>query len=183
MFACYYDMDIHCMNCVILLCLGTQRVISFLRQMVEHGGFYRTSDQTWVKFERIQFVGACNPPTDPGRKPLSHRFLRHVPVVYVDYPGKTSLTQIYGTFNRAMLRLIPSLRTYAEPLTNAMVELYLMSQDKFTQDTQPHYIYSPREMTRWVRGICEALRPLESLPVEGLVRIWAHEALRLFHDR
>jgi hypothetical protein len=52
---------------------GTQRVISFLRQMVEHGGFYRTSDQTWVKFERIQFVGACNPPTDPGRKPLSHR--------------------------------------------------------------------------------------------------------------
>lgn len=48
---------------------------------------------------------------------------------------------------------------------------------------QPHYIYSPREMTRWVRGICEALRPLETLPIEGLVRIWAHEALRLFHDR
>jgi hypothetical protein len=22
---------------------------------------------------------------------------------------------------------------------------------------QPHYIYSPREMTRWVRGICEAI--------------------------
>ena len=56
------------------------------------------------------------------------RFLRHVPVVYVDYPGQASLVQIYGTFNRAMLRLIPTLRTYAEPLTNAMVELYLMSQ-------------------------------------------------------
>lgn len=52
---------------------GTQRVISFLRQILEYGGFYRTADQTWVKFERIQFVGACNPPTDPGRKPLSHR--------------------------------------------------------------------------------------------------------------
>ncbi|XP_065449670.1 cytoplasmic dynein 1 heavy chain 1-like isoform X1 [Chrysemys picta bellii] len=162
---------------------GTQRVISFIRQMVEHGGFYRTSDQTWVKLERIQFVGACNPPTDPGRKPLSHRFLRHVPVVYVDYPGPASLTQIYGTFNRAMLRLIPSLRTYAEPLTAAMVEFYTMSQKRFTQDTQPHYIYSPREMTRWVRGIFEALRPLETLPVEGLIRIWAHEALRLFQDR
>ncbi|ELK01220.1 Cytoplasmic dynein 1 heavy chain 1, partial [Pteropus alecto] len=145
---------------------GTQRVISFIRQMVEHGGFYRTSDQTWVKLERIQFVGACNPPTDPGRKPLSHRFLRHVPVVYVDYPGPASLTQIYGTFNRAMLRLIPSLRTYAEPLTAAMVEFYTMSQ-----------------MTRWVRGIFEALRPLETLSVEGLVRVWAHEALRLFQDR
>ena len=50
-------------------------------------------------------------------------------------------------------------------------------------DMQPHYIYSPREMTRWVRGIYEALKPLESLLVEGLVRIWAHEALRLFQDR
>ena len=35
-------------------------------------------------------------------------------------------------------------------------------------------------MSRWVRSICEALRHLESLAVEGLVRIWAHEALRLF---
>ncbi|VDP72907.1 unnamed protein product [Echinostoma caproni] len=162
---------------------GTQRVISFLRQMVEHGGFYRTSDMQWVKFERIQFVGACNPPTDPGRKPLSHRFLRHVPVVYVDYPGELSLKQIYGTFNRAMLRLLPSLRSHADALTNAMVEFYLLSQKRFTQDMQPHYIYSPRELSRWVRGIHEALKPLDSLSVEGLVRIWAHEALRLFQDR
>jgi dynein heavy chain 1 len=34
-----------------------------------------------------------------------------------------------------------------------------------------------------VRGIYEAIRPLEALSVEGLVRIWAHEALRLFQDR
>ena len=48
---------------------------------------------------------------------------------------------------------------------------------------QPHYVYSPRELTRWVRGICEAIRPLETLAVEGLVRLWAHEGLRLFQDR
>lgn len=61
--------------------------------------------------------------------------------------------------------------------------LLVCVQERFTQDMQPHYIYSPREMTRWVKGIYEALRPLESLPVDGLVRIWAHEALRLFQDR
>jgi dynein heavy chain 1 len=48
---------------------------------------------------------------------------------------------------------------------------------------QAHYVYSPRELTRWVRGIYEAIRPLEILSVEGLVRVWAHEALRLFQDR
>ena len=75
-------------------------------------------------------MGACNPPTDPGRKPLSQRFLRHVPIVYVDYPGAASLKQIYGTFNRAMLRMVPSLQGYAEPLTDAMVEFFMMTQVK-----------------------------------------------------
>ena len=56
------------------------------------------------------------------------RFLRHVPVIYVDYPGPASLTQIYGTFNRAMLRLVPALRSFAQPLTDAMVEFYTLSQ-------------------------------------------------------
>lgn len=162
---------------------GTQRVISFLRQLVESGGFYRTTDMSWVKLERIQFVGACNPPTDPGRVPLSHRFLRHAPLIMVDYPGEISLKQIYGTYSRALLKVVPNLRPYAEPLTDAMVTFYLASQRRFTTDVQAHYVYSPRELTRWVRGIFEAIRPLEVLPVEGLVRVWAHEALRLFQDR
>ena len=162
---------------------GTQRVISFIRQLVECGGYWRTTDMAWVKLERIQFVGACNPPTDPGRVPLSHRFLRHAPLVMVDYPGEVSLKQIYGTYNRALLKVVPNLRTYAEPLTDAMVSFYLASQKRFTTDIQAHYVYSPRELTRWVRGIYEAIKPLEMLTVEGLVRVWAHEALRLFQDR
>lgn len=162
---------------------GTQRVISFIRQLVESGGFWRTTDMSWVKLERIQFVGACNPPTDPGRVPLSHRFLRHAPLIMVDYPGEVSLKQIYGTYTRAVLKIVPNLRAYTEPLTDAMVDFYLASQRRFTTDIQAHYVYSPRELTRWVRGIYEAIRPLEVLTVEGLVRVWAHEALRLFQDR
>ncbi|KAI9713200.1 MAG: Dynein heavy chain, cytoplasmic [Bogoriella megaspora] len=162
---------------------GTQRAISLLRQLVEHNGFWRTTDRQWITLERIQFVGACNPPTDAGRTPLGLRFLRHAPVIMVGYPGETSLHQIYGTFNNACLKVIPSLRGYAEPLTKAMVQFYLDSQKRFTTAIQPHYVYSPRELTRWVRGVYEAIRPLENLSLEGLVRIWAHEALRLFSDR
>lgn len=162
---------------------GTQRVISFMRQLVEQNGFYRTSDGAWVTLDRIQFVGACNPPTDAGRVPLGLRFLRHAPLVMVDYPGKASLQQIYGTFNSAVMKILPSLRGHASALTEAMVQLYAESQTRFTPQIQPHYIYSPRELTRWVRGLYEAIRPLEHLDLEGLVRIWAHEALRLFQDR
>ena len=119
--------------------------------------------------------------------PLAHRFLRHVPVVYVDYPGPESLRQIYGTFNRAVLRTHPALERYGDALTDAMVDFYSQSQRRFTADIQPHYIYSPREMTRWVKGVAEAITPLARsgtpLDLNGLVRVWAHEALRLFQDR
>lgn len=57
-----------------------------------------------------------------------YRFLYNVAVVYVDYPGKLSLTHIFGTFSRAMVSLVPGLRPFAVPLTSAMVELYLVSQ-------------------------------------------------------
>ena len=70
---------------------GTQVVIAFLRQMTEHNGFYRSSDKQFIKLERIQFVGACNPPTDSGRQVLSERFLRHAPLIFVDFPGPDSL--------------------------------------------------------------------------------------------
>ena len=162
---------------------GTQRVIAFMRQLIESNGFWRTSDKQWVRLDRIQFAGACNPPGDTGRVPLGLRFLRHAPLVMVDYPGRASLLQIYGAFNSAVIKIIPSLRGYSQALTEAMVEVYIQSQARFTPQVQPHYIYSPRELTRWVRGVYEAIKPLESLDLEGLIRIWAHEAMRLFQDR
>ncbi|KAF5340848.1 hypothetical protein D9758_016604 [Tetrapyrgos nigripes] len=112
---------------------GTQQVISFIRQLVECTGFWRTSDKAWVKMERN--IGSCNPPTDPGRT------------------EEVSLKQIYGTYNCAALKVVPNLRAYTEPLTDAMVDL--ASQKRFMTD----------------------------ISVEGLVCIWAHEALRLFQDR
>uniref|UniRef100_A0A7S1Y8A3 AAA+ ATPase domain-containing protein n=1 Tax=Grammatophora oceanica TaxID=210454 RepID=A0A7S1Y8A3_9STRA len=162
---------------------GTQRVIMFMRQLVEQGGFWR-EDNVWVKTERIQFVGACNPPTDAGRYDMAHRFLRHVPLLLVDFPAKDSLMQIYRTFNGGMLKLFPNLKGETDALTEAMVDVYLQNQGRFKPDDQPQYFYSPRELSRWVRGIYEAVVNLDQgLTREEFVRIWAHEALRLFNDR
>ena len=168
---------------------GTQKVITFLRSVSELGGFWRPSDHSFITLERIQLVGACNPPTDAGRVVLSDRFLRHCPLLMVDFPAAASLRQIYGTFNRAMLKMMPSLRSFAEPLTDAMIDVYQASQRRFVPEQHPHYIYSPRELSRWVRGMYEALRSAEQSGVgslmvpQQLVRLWLHEGLRLFSDR
>ncbi|ODV62102.1 dynein heavy chain [Ascoidea rubescens DSM 1968] len=160
---------------------GTQTVISFIRQLIEKGGLYKNG--SWVQTQNIQFVFACNPPTDAGRNPLSLRFLRHVCLITVGYPERISLNQIYETFNNAILKIIPQLRYASTLLTSAMLSVYFECSKHFLPSSQVHYIYSPRELTRWVRGIYEAIKSLENLEFDDLVRLWAHEALRLFHDR
>lgn len=163
---------------------GTQKVIMFIRQITEHGGFYRPSDKQWVSVERVQFLGACNPPTDPGRHPMSDRFLRHAPVIWVDYPGPDSLRQIYGTFNRAILRLQPQLdRSCGDAMTNTMVQFWRESSQKFTSDQQPHYLYSPRELTRWKTALYECVRGWDGMTQSNLIRLLVHEGLRIFVDR
>jgi dynein heavy chain 1 len=162
---------------------GTQHVIAMLRQCIEHGGFWRASDLSWVKLERIQFVAACNPPTDAGRTVLTPRFLRHTPLLYVDFPGKESLQQIYGTLSKALLKLAPALSPYAQPLTDALVDYYTLCKDHFNRDMQPHYIYSPRELSRWMRAMYEAMRSKDMVTPEFLVQLVMHEGLRLFQDR
>jgi hypothetical protein len=39
---------------------GTQRVISFIRQLLEHGGFYRTSDQVNFCLSIMDLLSARN---------------------------------------------------------------------------------------------------------------------------
>ncbi|OAF63790.1 hypothetical protein A3Q56_08505, partial [Intoshia linei] len=162
---------------------GTQRVISFMRQLIENQGFYRPWNNEWIRLCRIQFVAACNPSSDPGRKILTDRFLRHTCVLYVDYPSNISLYQIYLVFTKSLFRLNYSIHHYAEALTKAMVEFYSASQAKFKPEIQPQYVYSPREMSRWVRGIGESIHNRNDITLQELVRIWTHEAIRLFSDR
>ena len=88
---------------------------------------------------------------------LSSRFLRHASLLFVDFPDNESLTQIYRTFNGGIMKLFPHLKGETDVITEAMIDLFTACQKKFTPDMQPQYFYSPRELSRWVRGIYESL--------------------------
>ncbi|KAI3404296.2 DYN1 [Candida oxycetoniae] len=162
---------------------GTQTVIALLKQLIEYNGFWQTKDMQWVSLQNIQFVAACNPPTDSGRYELSNNFLRRVCLIMVDYPEQNSLVRIYQTFNDAVLKLCPNLKAYSVDITRASVDVYEQSKKKFTPLSQSHYVYSPRELTRWSRGLLEALKQCAYNDLPDLLRLWFHEGLRLFFDR
>ena len=162
---------------------GTQKVTSLLTLMIEKRGFWHPKDYLWVSLDKIQFVGACNPPTDAGRYDLDEQFLRHVCLIMVDHPTKGPMTRIYETMHNAILKLCPSLKVHSSQLTFASIEIYESSKAHFANNVGPEHVYSPRELTRWCRGILHALKRGRYLQLPDLIRLWYHEGLRLFFDR
>ena len=161
----------------------TCQLIAFLQQIITFGGFYDEALE-FLKLERIQIVASINAATTVGRHQLSTRFTAVVRICVVDYPETSELVAVYDTFLSVVLR---SVRigdtkwlqdTDRERLANAIVEIYQKTREKFTVDDRRHYLFTPRDMTLWVKNLCRY-----NLEEENLLEVVGHEACRVFRDR
>ena len=160
---------------------GTQLALSFIWQLITNKCYYDMLEL--VKIQNIIIIGACNPPSYSGRIPIDHRLLRLLPVVYVGYPSKESLIRIYTNYCDAILRNSPC-ATNINNITLYMVNCYLECKTVFPSSKQSHYIYSPRELSRWIKGIQYYVKQQENAVVmSDLVPLLVYEGHRLFHDR
>ncbi len=66
-----------------------------------------------------------------------------------------------------------------------MVQVYEQLRSKFTVDDYGHYLFTPRELTRWVMGLLRY--DLTGGSSDGsskhVLEVWAYEAHCLFRDR
>ena len=88
------------------------------------------------------------------------RFLSHCPVFLCDFPTYDSLNIIYTTFVKAILKKRASnIVTESNNISKIMVDVYTAVSNNLTTEKHRHYIYSPRELTRWSRGLITGLNP------------------------
>ena len=162
---------------------GTPLFSYFLRSILEKRGFIHPTSMKWIELQRIYLMAACNPPTDLGRIELPERLLRHLTLIYIDYPSPHSLIQIYAAMLKPLFRPVPSIRPFHFAFSEAMIEVYEESSTHFRGSEYPHYLFSPRELTRWVLGMRELLMNNDLLSLQDAVLMWSHEAFRVFSDR
>ena len=93
------------------------------------------------------------------------------------------MRQIYGTFMRGVLKLQPALAQEAHGLTAAMVDFWFETAKHFTVESQPHYLYSPRELTRWKVAISGAVEKLHGMTPRDMIRLLIHEGQRISDPR
>jgi dynein heavy chain 1 len=185
---------------------GTPRVISLLRQLVEKRGFWMCSSCSppsssslsggkWVKLERILVVCSCNPPTLAGRFPISLRFLRHLPILYMDYPSNHNLINIYSLLIGAVFHNTPELLETAGSFSQALVSIYTKASEHFAQSGRVHYVFTPRMLTFFINSLALFIHhhspsymqiweltfpPLSQ--TDDLLMFCIHECFRIFRD-
>lgn len=156
----------------------TQPALEFLRFLTENGYFIfdgrlpgagerrRAQDESVVIYVTFPVVLACscNPPADMGRNLMSSRFMRHFAILYLDHPSHTALMSIYKTHIAEILGAL-ALRYHdelalqegvlgqlVEKLAAGLVQVYERISRQLA-GKESFYVYSPRDLTRWVSGI------------------------------
>ena len=158
-------------------------LIDFLQQLLTFQGYYN-SNLEFLRVENVHIICSMNPPTTVGRNPISTRFTAIVRIAYIDYPSKDELGAIYAAYASAALNSTTLADdAFYEPasqkkLAKAMVEIYFKFKTNFSINDHRHYLLTPREMTRWVKGLLGY-----DLASEDLLDVFCYEAQRLIADR
>jgi dynein heavy chain 2 len=162
----------------------TSEIVMFLQQAVMHNGFY-DDDLEFVQLEHIQIICSIAPASTLGRHILATRFTANVRVCSVSYPTQDELREIYTQIMQAAL-MNPNYQNIADKaqflspkVGEAMVDVYTSVRSKYTVDDREHYVFSPRDLTRWT---LQLLR-YQCVSVETFYEAWAFEANRIFRDR
>lgn len=153
---------------------GTQRVVEFLRQLLELKGFWHPYRREWIQLELISFAGLCTPPTYYGRVKLSTRFLRHTSVIYYEHPSIESIRPII----RSLLQ-----KTFCSEqaeICSIACEFYQEYREHFKGSEKVHYIANMRDLVGWINAFVYALDSNKTLDIAHLL---FNEGLRVFADR
>ncbi|UJR10563.1 hypothetical protein I4U23_014763 [Adineta vaga] len=169
---------------------GTSQLVEFLQQILTYNGFY-DENLEFVNLENIQIVGSMNPSNTLGRHKLSTRFTSIVRICSINYPNEEQLQIIYANYLQAILaQQLPNHKVWSShgkvhQLALSMIHVYNELRSKFSQDEHSHYLFTPRDLTRWCLSLLRydfsSIRNDGS--TESLLEIWTYEACRLFKDR
>jgi len=163
---------------------GAQPPLELLRQWMDHHGWYdRLKGMTFTRIVDVQFMAAMAPPGG-GRHAVAPRLLRHFNIVSFLPLDEDGMRAVFSTimdhfFANVSLRV----RSTLAAVVDVTVKLYgIVSQDLRPTPAKSHYTFSLRDLSKVFQGMTQVVAARFTNPID-LVRLWLHEAQRVFQDR
>uniref|UniRef100_A0A182FSK0 AAA+ ATPase domain-containing protein n=1 Tax=Anopheles albimanus TaxID=7167 RepID=A0A182FSK0_ANOAL len=162
---------------------GSQAPIELLRQFVDFRGVYDREKMYWKEIVDVTLGAACAPPGG-GRNVLSPRFIRHFALFSLPSPSSDTLKTIFkGLLGGFLNEFSMAIRPLAEPIVETAVCLYeRILAELLPTPKKSHYVFNLRDLSKCIQGVLQADSSSYINPIQ-LMRLFYHEALRIFYDR
>ncbi|KAL3678222.1 hypothetical protein R1sor_021178 [Riccia sorocarpa] len=171
------------LNMPALEVYGAQPPIEILRQWMDHGGWYNREENTFRALLDIEFAAAMGPPGG-GRNAVTPRFIRHFNVLSILDFDDSSLSTVFTTIMDWWIRkarLPQEVLSMGNVLVHVTIDVFrAIQRELLPTPSKSHYIYNMRDISKVFQGVCMVG---VTVGKKGLVRLWCHECLRVFHDR
>lgn len=167
---------------------GAQPPLELVRQYLDHGQWYDVSDTTEIYLTDVQCLAAMAAPVG-GKIPMTARLARHFVTFGVPQFSTSTLYQIFHTILSWHLCTAYSFPSAIQNVASDLVEATCQLFDECTKQLLPtplksHYLFNSRDVARVVQGLLLS-RPTPNFVASttGMVNLWLHESMRVFHDR
>ncbi|CAJ0594203.1 unnamed protein product [Cylicocyclus nassatus] len=155
---------------------GTNEMLAFLTQLLTFQGYY-DEHLDWIGLENIQISASMAPSVTQSSIPP--RLVSQMRTLAIGYPSEQNLNAIYSAYLMPILEVPLGSSARIEAIASVMVRLYEEIRAAFRPADRSHYIFTPRDLTKWTMGILRHELTDESKVVEAI----AFEAKRIFRDR
>eukprot|EP01022_Parablepharisma_sp_SALTPOND_P023040 TRINITY_DN476_c0_g1_i1.p1 TRINITY_DN476_c0_g1~~TRINITY_DN476_c0_g1_i1.p1 ORF type:complete len:4333 (+),score=667.47 TRINITY_DN476_c0_g1_i1:7842-20840(+) len=168
---------------------GAQPPIELLRQYKDQGGWFNlkkeAKDKPFMLIKETLLIAAMGEPGG-GRTFITPRFQRHFNVIaFAEFDDNTmkkifsKILDWYFSNNRFATDIV----TFVPKIVAGTLDIYgRVSRELRPTPLRSHYTFNLRDFSKVILGIC--LINKDHLPgTDVLIRLWAHETLRVFGDR
>lgn len=160
----------------------TQNAIALLRQHRDYEHWYDKNKLLMKEIQNTQLIAAMNPTA--GSFTVNPRLQRHFWLLAVGMPDQSSLSVIYQAYlARHFAKFKGAIQAEISPIIKATLSLHSEVDRCFKKTAQNfHYQFNCRHLTNVFQGILAARQDSIKEP-DNLVRLWVHEAERIYGDR
>lgn len=164
---------------------GAQPPIELLRQLVDNGGWYDLKEKSWRQIVEVSLITAMGPPGG-GRNYVTPRLLRHFNLLCFAEFDDNTLRRIFSTivqWHFGGQNFASDVKGLADGVVEATLETFRASMAYLLPTpAKSHYTFNLRDFSRVIQGVLLS-KPSEAFNKTTLIRLWSHEALRVFGDR
>ncbi|EAN79214.1 dynein heavy chain, putative [Trypanosoma brucei brucei TREU927] len=160
---------------------GTVELHAFMMQLIMYQGFYN-NDLEWIGIEKVQLVASMNPTVSAGRYAVTPRLLAVVGIVFMSYPSKAGLNQIYTEYFKSLISSVPDLGcdlANCPTLSGFVINVFEKICRKREGEEYAHCLFCPRSITNWVTNVL--MYEIDS-QTTTLPAVLGHEATCIFAD-